>query len=491
MLDGLEEGTWVGAGLMLSYRDRRLRLGLSLVDGLAAGVCLLLAAGIRSSEPFSSLGVPGSLAPPDDVYLCAAIAVVLLPWVLRRCGAYAHQPGQGLGPLAGSLAAGCAFSAVGLLALGLTFGLEGLSASVVALYSATLAVALVTGRLMIFTGLREAQKRNRNAPTFVMIGSGPAAQRLAQRIAANPSWGMRNLGFLDDEPTSRDREILGARYLGRAKDLADLLARRVVDEVIVAPKPQELFSVSTGETVALCHAVRVDVTIASDLLGTSGAMLHNLLGVPALTSSHYQRRPLWALAVKRGMDILGAALGLVLTLPLWLLVAIAIRIESPGPVFLVQRRSGLRGRTFPLLKFRTMYPNAEARREALQEYNEVSGPVFKMKNDPRATRVGRFLRKYSVDELPQLINVLLGHMSLVGPRPAIPSEVSRYELAQHGRLSVRPGMTGLWQVSGRSLVSFEEGIRLDLQYLDEWSLLLDLRILARTVPAVLKAEGAS
>ena len=172
-------------------------------------------------------------------------------------------------------------------------------------------------------------------------------------------------------------------------------------------------------------------------------------------------------------------------------MVLAIKLDSPGPVLFVQRRSGLRGRTFPFIKFRTMHKDAEVRLEELRKYNEVPGPVFKMNGDPRVPRVGWVLRRYSIDELPQLLNVLVGQMSLVGPRPPIPGEVGKYELAMRRRLSVRPGLTCLWQISGRSLIPFEQWVRMDLEYIDTWSLWLDFRILLRTIPAVLRAEGAS
>jgi exopolysaccharide biosynthesis polyprenyl glycosylphosphotransferase len=245
--------------------------------------------------------------------------------------------------------------------------------------------------------------------------------------------------------------------------------------------------------MALCEAVGVDVTIVSDLFQMCRARpyLHDLLGVRGVTLANYPHRLLWALATKRVIDIVGAVAGILITGPLFLLVALAIKLDSTGPVFFVQRRCGLRGRTFPFIKFRTMYTDAEERLEELRSYNEVSGPVFKMKNDPRVTRVGRVLRKYSIDELPQLWHVLVGQMSLVGPRPPIPGEVGQYELNVRRRLSVRPGLTCLWQVRGRSLLSFEDWIRLDLEYIDRWSLMLDFRILLLTIPAVLRGKGAS
>jgi len=196
------------------------------------------------------------------------------------------------------------------------------------------------------------------------------------------------------------------------------------------------------------------------------------------------------LHVKRGIDILGASIGLVLASPVMLLAAIAIKLDSPGPVFFEQIRSGLYGRSFSMYKLRTMVRNAEARRDEIQHLNEMDGPVFKIRHDPRITRVGRLLRMFSIDELPQLWSVLSGEMSLVGPRPPIPAEVRLYETAERRRLSMRPGLTCLWQISGRNDVEFDEWIKLDLQYIDTWSLWNDVKIVLLTVPVVLGGGGS-
>lgn len=194
---------------------------------------------------------------------------------------------------------------------------------------------------------------------------------------------------------------------------------------------------------------------------------------------------------KRLVDILGAALGLLLLSPLLLIVAVIVRLESPGPVFFSQVRVGRRGRPFRCRKFRSMYVDAEARKDALMAQNEMQGgTTFKMKRDPRITRVGRFIRKASIDELPQLWNVLVGEMSLVGPRPPVPAEVAGYTALDRKRLSVKPGITCIWQVTGRSDIPFEEQVNLDLRYINERSLLLDVKLLLMTVPAVLFARGA-
>ena len=199
-------------------------------------------------------------------------------------------------------------------------------------------------------------------------------------------------------------------------------------------------------------------------------------------------KPSWTFL--RVLDVLSRRPPLLLLLPVFLLLALAVRLDSPGPILFVQNRVGRDGREFPFFKFRSMVADAEARRVGLEARNERSGPVFKMRGDPRVTRVGRVLRKYSLDELPQLLNVLRGDMSLVGPRPALPAEVAQYTPRQRQRLHVTPGLTGLWQVSGRAGLTFERSIELDLFYIQRQSLWLNLRILALTVPAVLSAEGA-
>lgn len=196
-------------------------------------------------------------------------------------------------------------------------------------------------------------------------------------------------------------------------------------------------------------------------------------------------------AAKRLFDILASAVALVVLSPLLVLVALGIKLSSKGPVFFSQTRVGLHGVTFELLKFRSMVVNAEELKETLQQVNEQDGPVFKMQNDPRITGIGAFIRKYSIDELPQLINILRGDMTIVGPRPAVPKEVVQYKAWQRRRLSVRPGLTCYWQVSGRNAIGFEEWMRLDLRYVDEFALMLDFSLILQTFPAVLAGRGAS
>ena len=327
----------------------------------------------------------------------------------------------------------------------------------------------------------------------LLLGSGERARRLAAAIEAERGGERRVVGFLDDQPSDGDRALLGSRYLGTLDRLGEIVARERVGWVIYGLPRRFLGQDSVANAIGLCETLGIDLTIPADLFETRAAqvIVTRIGDVPAFSFSVHGHHSAWQLAAKRAVDLLGALATLIVTAPLWIATAIAIKLDSPGPVFFAQRRCGRHGQTFPFLKFRTMVTDAESRKRELAGLNEKSGPVFKMANDPRVTRVGRILRKYSIDELPQLLNVLAGHMSLVGPRPPVPGEVEKYELDHRGRLSMRPGITCLWQVSGRNQIEFEDWVKLDLEYVERWSLLLDLQILLATGPAVISGRGAS
>jgi exopolysaccharide biosynthesis polyprenyl glycosylphosphotransferase len=337
------------------------------------------------------------------------------------------------------------------------------------------------------------QLRAASRERVLMLGTGPRARRIAATLEAHPDFRGEVVGFLDDEPREGDLAAVGDLYLGGLETLSEHAPALHVDRVIFALPRRFLASDRVSRCFALCELLVIEVTIPTDFFDRRVATVdaRPLHGVPAITLSARPRGGSAALAVKRAFDVAVSALLLALLSPLFVAIAAVIRLDSEGPALFVQERCGLRGRRFPFLKFRTMHRDAEQRLAEIRERNELSGPVFKLKQDPRMTRVGRFLRRYSLDELPQLANVLVGHMSLVGPRPPVPSEVARYELDHHGRLSMRPGMTGLWQISGRNEIPFEEWVKLDLEYIQGWSLALDLGILLATIPAVLSGRGAS
>ncbi len=290
-----------------------------------------------------------------------------------------------------------------------------------------------------------------------------------------------------------DVEIILRVDLSRtpARDLPRLLHETSANAVLVAPR-QIVFG-EIEEAIQACELEGVEVWLLADFFQTrlSQTSVDELSGRPVLV---FRTGPeaSWQALLKTGIDFAGALLLLLITAIPMAIAAILVRISSPGPIFFRQERAGLNGHPFTMLKFRTMVSNAEQLKQELQRLNEMTGPVFKVTNDPRVTRVGRFLRRWSLDELPQLFNVLRGEMSLVGPRPLPVDEVQRFDdPADRRRLSVRPGLTCLWQISGRNDVSdFKEWVRLDLQYIDNWSLLLDLKILVLTLPAVVSGAGA-
>ncbi len=339
-------------------------------------------------------------------------------------------------------------------------------------------------------GLREAwQPTGPERRNVLIAGSGPRAAYVQAVIERHPGWGLNVVGFVDDPEGDHRFEVPRELVFGQAH-MDELLRDQVIDEIVVACPRSKLDAFLP--VVDRATAAGVPITLLSDIFGDllPAPRVKRFGTLPALSFAPVHHEPT-GLALKRVLDVAGASLGLLLTAPLLLLAAAAIKLSSPGPVLFRQVRCSLNGRTFVMPKLRTMVADSEARRLALDACNEMDGPVFKIRDDPRVTMVGRFLRRYSLDELPQLWSVLRGDMSLVGPRPPMPTEVAAYRTFERRRLSMRPGLTCLWQVSGRNDIGFEDWVRMDLEYIDTWSLSGDLRILARTVPAVLSGTGAS
>jgi len=335
---------------------------------------------------------------------------------------------------------------------------------------------------------REVRRLGFNYRRVLMVGVGPEAQPLARLLQEQDHLGMRLIGHLTlpGEPVEPD---LTAPVLGSIDSLSAVLDEHVVDEVFFAVRPGVMASLEPY--IWACEEIGVRVHLRADFISTllSRTYASDIDGIPVL---HFSSTPHHGslLLVKRTMDLAVSSLGLVILSPLMLAIAAAIKLTSPGPVLYRQERTGLNGRRFWLLKFRSMRLDADKEQAGLACLNEASGPVFKIRNDPRVTGMGRWLRRLSLDELPQLWNILRGDMSLVGPRPPIPTEVEKYHRWQRRRLSMKPGLTCLWQVNGRSAVDFDTWMKLDMEYIDNWSLSLDLKILARTVTAVLLAKGA-
>lgn len=350
--------------------------------------------------------------------------------------------------------------------------------------------------IAVLVGLRLAERRTRwgralvEAPerVVVVVGDGARAEMVARLMEKYRHWGFRLKGLVTMEPGAVSQPS-AYPILGEVGDLFTILTNSVVDEVVLAVSTRRLGDLE--ETLLRCQELGVRVRVALQPFPHLQPRLEveALGGVPFLTFSTSPTAPL-PLFAKRVMDVTLSFAALLLSLPLWPFIALAVGLSSPGPVLHRQVRCGLHGRRFTLLKFRTMIADAEARRDEVAHLNVVNGPAFKAADDPRVTPVGRFLRRFSLDELPQLLHVLKGEMSLVGPRPPIPDEVDRYQLWQRRRLAMKPGITGLWQVSGRSELDWDTWMELDLTYIDSWSLGLDLMILLKTVPAVLSGRGA-
>jgi exopolysaccharide biosynthesis polyprenyl glycosylphosphotransferase len=350
-------------------------------------------------------------------------------------------------------------------------------------------VLLLAEKLLLRILARYVRSRGLNYRTLLIVGTGAAGQAITRSIAEHGWWGFRVLGFVEVNGGDRTT-IAGLPVLGRARDVPRIVQENSVDDVVFAVARRDLDELE--DLFLGLHEQGIRTFFAIDFFphAKARAELSELDGVPLLTFSTAPTSAL-LLAGKRALDLALSSFVLLLSLPLILGVAVAIRLSSQGSVLFRQTRCGLNGRRFTLYKFRTMVEGAEERLAELQHLNEMDGPVFKVRRDPRVTRLGRLLRKFSLDELPQLWNVLRGDMSLVGPRPPIPEEVARYERWQRRRLSMKPGITCLWQVNGRNELGFRSWIELDLQYIDSWSLSLDLKILLKTIPVVLSGRGAS
>jgi exopolysaccharide biosynthesis polyprenyl glycosylphosphotransferase len=348
-------------------------------------------------------------------------------------------------------------------------------------------VAVALGRRGIRKTVHGLRRRGRLRRRAVIVGADPSGKSLAEDIAGAPWEGLDVIGFVSVNGLSPSEEV--APVLGSADQLRDLAMELQISDVLVAPSVAG--NGHFGEVLSALDGVPVDLSVAPGMEGFLASRL-NILPVadrPLLSVERAELNPS-ARFVKRALDIGLGSLLLLLSLPILAVCAVAIRIDSPGPVFFRQPRVGLRGRQFTMWKLRTMCEDAEDLRLLLDDRNEAEGITFKIQLDPRVTRVGRVLRRTSLDEVPQLINVLAGHMSLVGPRPPLPSEVSLYSDHIGRRLLVKPGMTGLWQVRGRSDLTFEDYVRYDLMYVQNWSLALDLYILLKTIPAVALGRGA-
>jgi exopolysaccharide biosynthesis polyprenyl glycosylphosphotransferase len=367
----------------------------------------------------------------------------------------------------------------------LVSGMDAAGRASIVLFLPALALATVSVRVALRLVMGWVRRHGHDVRNLVILGTGPAATEFARFVETNQILGVRVTAFLGDEPPDGPRSAL---HRGGFDELPRILREEVVDEVAVCVAPTEWQRVEPY--VELCHAedklVRVPLKVPR--LDTSRRFLENLDGTAVLSFSNGPDE-LAAHALKRVFDLAVACLALVVAGPFMLAIAAALRVRQGPGVLFRQTRVGLHGRPFTIYKFRTMVPEAEALYAELADRSETRGAAFKLLDDPRVTGVGRFLRRYSLDELPQLLNVVRGEMSIVGPRPAPPREVQAYDLWHRRRLSVKPGITGLWQVTQRLDRDFDERAELDLRYIEGWSIWLDMSIIFRTLPAIFRRPG--
>jgi exopolysaccharide biosynthesis polyprenyl glycosylphosphotransferase len=349
-------------------------------------------------------------------------------------------------------------------------------------------VALEKILLVVF--FRYLRKKGFNFRNLLVVGTGRRARAFITQINHRREFGLKIVSVIDPDKSRVGQMVCGHPVVGTLDDIPDILINTAIDNVIFIVPRSVLNDIE--KQILCCETLGVTAHVAVDLFPmqfTQGRP-ESLLGLPIMTfesvSDKHQQ-----LIIKRILDIILSGIGLIVLGPVFLTVALLVKFTSEGPVLFSQERCSLNGRRFKLYKFRTMVQDAEAKIAELMAYNQMEGPAFKMDNDPRITPVGKWLRKLSLDELPQLWNVFQGDMSLVGPRPPLPKEVQQYDFWQRRRLSMRPGITCLWQVGGRNKIKdFDEWAKLDLKYIDEWSLALDFKILLKTFPVVVTGAGA-
>jgi exopolysaccharide biosynthesis polyprenyl glycosylphosphotransferase len=421
-------------------------------------------------------------------------SLILLAWhfIFSLCGQYQSQRLASWRSVVANSASATTIASLFLGFAGMVFRISLVTPQFLLLFWLCASTLVAGSRLLIRSCLEIVRVRGRNLRYILILGTNRRAIEFARRLDSTPEWGYRVLGFVDRQWHEGDgRETLHRLCCG-FDDLAEYLRRNVIDEVANF-LPLRSFYEDSSRIAAMCEQHGIFMRFDSEIfdLKIARARAEDFDGKAQITA--YSSSPEgWPVLVKRIIDITLSFVLLIAVTPVLIVVAALIKLTSRGPILFQQERIGRNKRRFFIYKFRTMVPNAEKMQTGLQALNEAGGPVFKIKNDPRMTPIGRVLRRLSIDELPQLFNVLRGDMSLVGPRPLPLRDYEGFDQDwQRRRFSVRPGITCLWQVKGRSNIGFDHWMELDIQYLDEWSIWLDVKILAQTIPAVLKGSGAA
>ena len=469
---------------MIRRHALAFRMTLMLADGGLA-ICLALLLSVLRFGRQEALPTLGSALPDTRVLVIVfAMAWVATLWVH---GLYRSRTRWTFRSEATDILRATGTFAIATLAFLYIFKLPDVSRLLLLyLFPSMAAMALVTrvGLRALLTKLRES---GRNTRYMLIVGSSDRAQKFADLVEAHHELGLKVIGHLKGSPTDNG-VVLTRPSLGTLDELITILHSEVVDEVAICLPFSEQEAIDA--IARLCEEegkiIRIPVAVLERTL--SSGRIENIDGMPILSLVSGSDRVV-GLAAKRALDLGGSAFLLVVLSPLFALLAVLVKLSSSGGALFRQERVGLHGRLFRVVKFRSMCSDAEEQLDDLRPLNVIHGHAFKAERDPRVTRIGRFLRRTSLDELPQLWNVLRGEMSLVGPRPPLPGEVAHYDVWHRRRLSMKPGMTGLWQIGGRSEAEFDRWVEKDLEYIDRWSFWLDLKIIARTVPAMLTGAG--
>ena len=479
---------------MIRLRHKMLIRAMRLLDQAAL---IATALGVIYFRPGSKIfGERKMVALPGEIGDSLAILILVLGWlaIFDYCVRYKADRLVGLRVQLKSLVKATTIAAFWFLLVSAIFSVESVNTVGVAIFWLVITVFGVLSRVGLKLFLTSARRSGFNYRYLLIVGANPRSAELAAKIESRPELGYKLVGYVAESQESKqawDKKVENGQVIGLVEDLRSLLETERVDEMLVCLSVEAKFS-TVAKIISDARDLGIVLRIVPD--ASEGAVLKKLHIEEfenEFVITFFREQLLLQLLAKRIIDIVVSAVVLVALSPLMAVVAILIKMTSLGPVIFAQDRVGMNQRRFRLYKFRSMVTDADERKNELAHLNELDGPAFKIANDPRITRIGKMIRKTSIDELPQLINVIKGEMSLVGPRPPLPDEVSKYQWLFRRRLSVKPGITCVWQVSGRNGTTFDEWMTMDKQYVENWSLLLDLKILVKTIPAVLLCRGAS
>src|ERR1035437_1004262 len=461
-------------------RDRQIRMQIhQLMDACLFALAFWLAYKLRANQDIIDLFGLREWTEPFETYVRLYLILIPAgPLILEGMGFYARSPFSSRRLTAWILFKACFFTTLGMVLTMFLFHMPPVARGVMVWFGFT-SFGLIflkeeVLRWLASTKMAQAQYRRR----LILVGSGDETARMERELKSKSEHEVEILARLNLNETPVER-------------LVEMLHEHSANWVILSARHAYFEQVEAA--IRACELEGVEAWLVADFFKAqiSRTSFDDFYGWPVLVFRSAPESS-WQRVIKQLLDLFGSFLALAVGWPLFLLIALLIKLTSPGPVFFRQQRSGINGQPFTIYKFRTMVTNAEQLKHELAAMNEMSGPVFKVTHDPRITRIGKLLRKFSLDELPQFFNVLRGEMSLVGPRPLRVDQAKRFnDLAHRRRLSVKPGITCLWQISGRNNVTdFKEWVRLDLEYIDNWSLWLDTKILCWTLPAVLTTTGA-